>query len=177
MYENELYHYGVKGMKWGVRKKSLPTSSTRNKLDSAKAEYKSAMKAGRKSFAKAYTRSLSALSPSKKQRQRNAERWVKVNDDVNKINYAKANYKNAKNERKTELNVARNNVERNTSIGDRLFYNDATRRKAAKYVVDNNMSVAEATKKAKGEAKRNTAIMLAAYGAVTVGSMALEKYR
>ena len=49
-----------------------------------------------------------------------------------------------------------------------MVYNDATRKKAAKYVVDKNMSVADATKKAKGDAWRNTAAMLAVYGAVTV---------
>ena len=40
---NELYHHGVKGMKWGHRK-SLPTSSLRNQVDSAKTTYKNAKK-------------------------------------------------------------------------------------------------------------------------------------
>ncbi len=57
------------------------------------------------------------------------------------------------------------------------MYNNATRKKAAKYVVDNDMSVAEATKKAKGDAWRNTAAFMAAYGAVTLGTMAYERYR
>lgn len=35
---DELYHFGVKGMKWGHRK-SLPTSSLRNQVDSAKTTY------------------------------------------------------------------------------------------------------------------------------------------
>lgn len=174
---NELYHYGVKGMKWGHRKKQLPTSSTRKKLNSAKAEYKSAKKAYNKSFNEAYNKSLGAYSPSKKQRQRAEERWNKAYDDANKFDSAKTAYKNAKRERNTAIRNTHRDIHKNASFGEKFMYNDATRRKAAKYVVDNDMSVAEATKKAKGEAKRNTAIFLAAYGAVTLGTMAYEKYR
>lgn len=172
----ELYHHGVKGMKWGVRKKQLPTSSMRKNVDSAKAEYKSAKKAYNKSFNKAYNRQAAAFSPSKKQRQRNEERWGKVYDDANKLDSAKTAYKNAKRERKTAIRNTHRDITKNSSLGEKLIYNDATRKKAAKYVVDNNMSVAEATKKAKGDAWRNTAGFLAAYGAVTLGAMAYEKY-
>ena len=52
-----------------------------------------------------------------------------------------------------------------------LTSSEATRKKAAKYIVDNNMSVAEATKKAKGEAWRNSAALVGAYAAVTVASL------
>ena len=38
---NELYHHGVKGMKWGHRK-TLPTSSLRNQVDSTKTTYNNA---------------------------------------------------------------------------------------------------------------------------------------
>lgn len=174
---NELYHYGVKGMKWGHRKKQLSTSNIRKKVDSAKADYKNAKKAYNNSFNKAYNRQATAFSPSKKQRQRNEERWDKAYDDANKLDSAKTAYKNAKRERKTAIRNTHRDITKNSSLGDKLIYNDATRKKAAKYVVDNNMSVAEATKKAKGEAKRNSAIFLAAYGAVTLGAMAYERYR
>ena len=33
MYNNELYHYGVKGMKWGHRKKSTSTGDTVKKIE------------------------------------------------------------------------------------------------------------------------------------------------
>ena len=56
------------------------------------------------------------------------------------------------------------------------MFNNATRKKAAKYVVNNNMSMSEAKKKANKAAVRNTALMMAAYGAVTVGSIAVGKY-
>lgn len=173
----ELYHYGVKGMRWGHRKKQLPTSSTRKNFDSTKAEYKSAKKAYSKSFNNAYNKSIAAYSPSKKQRQRNDERWEKAWDDAGKLDDAKIAYKKAKHERKKAISESYRDIHKNSSLGEKLMYNNATRKKAAKYVVDNDMSVAEATKKAKGDAWRNTAAFMAAYGAVTLGTMAYERYR
>lgn len=58
-YTDELYHHGVKGMKWGVRKKR-PASLTK-----AKSNYKSAQDEYVKSFNKAYGKSLAAYSPLK----------------------------------------------------------------------------------------------------------------
>ena len=51
------------------------------------------------------------------------------------------------------------------------MYNESTRKKAAKYVVDHNMPIAEAKKKAKKEALRNTAVLLAVYGGAHVASV------
>lgn len=68
-YTDELYHHGIKGMKWGVRKKR-PASLTK-----AKSNYKSAQDEYVKSFNKAYGKSLAAYSPLKKHRQNNAKRW------------------------------------------------------------------------------------------------------
>ena len=175
MYEDELYHYGVKGMKWGHRKKQQPTSGIRDRYDSTKTAYKSANKAYKKSFNKANNRRIAAFSPSKKQRQRNDERWADAIDKANTANKAQAKYKQAKSARKTAIKSTYKDINKNASFGEKLTYNNATRKKAAKYVVDNNMSVAEANKKAKGVARRNTAALLAAYGAVAVGGYIVKK--
>lgn len=52
-YDGELMHYGVKGMKWGVRRARPQTA-----VDSARANYKTAKKEYNKSFNKAYNLSL-----------------------------------------------------------------------------------------------------------------------
>lgn len=114
---NELYHYGVKGMKWGVRKK-YPESDIAANVRRTKTEYK----------------------------------------------HAKAVRKDAINSTATKLN-------RESSFGDRLIYNNATRRKAAKYIVDHNMSVSEATKRSQTEALRNTAVFMSLYGAIALGTL------
>ena len=130
-----LEHFGVKGMKWGVRKQ---------KVLNAKSEYKKARKAG-------------------------------LGKD--QLNSAKNAYKNAKRERKNAIKDTYKGINKNTSFSEKLMFNDATRRKAAQYVVDNDISVDEAIKKSNSEAIRNTAMFIAAYGAVSVASGILSNHR
>jgi hypothetical protein len=49
MYNNELYHYGVKGMKWGRRKKYYNSDGSLNELGQARQNYKNSKKAAKKS--------------------------------------------------------------------------------------------------------------------------------
>ena len=84
---------------------------------------------------------------------------------------ARKQYKQAKQERKQQIKDTYKKIDRNASFGERFVYNDATRKKAAKYVVDNNMSMKEANDRAKSDAKRNTALLLGAYGVVTIGTL------
>ena len=84
--DDELYHYGVKGMKWGVKRN----------LDQKKAAYKKAKKEYSKAFDKAYDRSIAAYSPFKKHRQANDDRWNEAANKAEKLKKAKAEYKTAK---------------------------------------------------------------------------------
>ena len=47
------------------------------------------------------------------------------------------------------------------------MYSEATNRKAAQYVVDHNMSISEARKKARGDAWKKSAILLGTYGTIS----------
>lgn len=168
---DELIHHGVKGMKWGVRKK-LPESNIARDVRTTKQRYKDAKRAYNKSFNKAYNKAAVAYSPFKKHRQANDARWEDAANKADRLNSAKAAYKKSKKARRQLINSTHTKLEKAASLGEKLTYNSATRRKAAKYIVDNNMSVAEATKKAKNVAWRNSAIaMVGAAGAITVSQL------
>lgn len=178
MSEYVLMHYGVKGMKWGVRRKQLPVSETRKKVDDAKADYKAAKKDYNKSFNKAYNysaRHLVSQFVGKKAKTESNKRWQDAHDKADTYRNAKTKYKEAKAERKQKISDAYVKIERNTSLKERFVYDTQTRAKAAKYVVDNNMSMADANKKAKTEALRNTAAFIAAYGAITLATLYAKK--
>ena len=83
-YMHELYHYGVKGMKWGIRKKTYETE--RNDYRQARKEYKTARKAFRRST---YGMGVKAIA-----RARAAEEKMQK-AELNAID-AKAKYKAAK---------------------------------------------------------------------------------
>lgn len=165
---DELYHYGVKGMRWGHRR-ALPTSDLRNRYDRAKAAKKEANKEYSKSFNKYYNKSHQAFSLSKKKREANDARLTDAWDKGQKANQADNKFKAVKKERKQAIRDTHKQLEKQASFKEKLTYNSATRKKAAKYIVDNNMSVSEATKKAKGDAWRNSAALVATYAAIGVG--------
>lgn len=173
VHKDELYHYGVKGMKWGHRK-ALPTSDIRRQYDSAKAAKKTARKEYSKAYDKAerYSRNhmISQFVSKKKSAEAN-KRWNDAYDKAAKSNKATLEYRKAKQARKESINKNYDKINRQTSLGSKLMYNEATRKKAAKYMTDNNMSMSEATKKANNVAKRNTAVVLGVYGAVAVGTL------
>lgn len=174
MIQNELYHFGVPGMRWGVRKK-YQTSETYNKVKNAKQAKKQAYKQYNKDFNKAYYFSeahpFSQYIKKSKNYAESNKRWEKARNSADKYMEAKSAYKTAKNERKTKIKNTYKDLNKNAKLGEKLVYSKATRQKAAKYIVDNNMTVAEATKKAKGDAWRNAAIYLSVYAGIAVASI------
>lgn len=170
---DELMHYGVLGMKWGHRK-AVPTSSTYNKLQSTKAQYKQAKKAYNKAYNKAYSyssRHTIGQFTNKNKKAESDRRWNDAYDKANTLDKAKTSYNQAKTERKDKINSAYRDIQKNTSLGEKLKYNDATRKKAAKYIVDRNMTMQDAKNKANADARRNTAIYLGAIGAYTAANL------
>lgn len=98
VYETELYHYGVKGMRWGHRKapSAVGVSAQRQAYLNAKANKKAAGKAYSKAYSKAYNRSIAGLSPFKKHRQANDARWDDAVKKAKASNAADKAYKDAK---------------------------------------------------------------------------------
>lgn len=179
MRQDELMHYGVPGMKWGHRK-ALPISSQRARYDAAKQQYKADKKAYSKAYDKAYSysgRHLISQFVGKKQKAESDRRWKDVDNKATQLNKSKSAMKKAKKDRKQSIKNAYYDVKKNESIKEKLFYGDAPRRKAAKYVVDNNMSISDAKKKANKEAIRNSAIILGTYGAIKVASLYMNNRR
>lgn len=172
-YTDELMHYGVLGMKWGHRK-AANTSSTLNRVKSAKAAKKAAYKKYSKDYDSAYnysSRHLVSQYVGKKQKAESDRRWDQASKSAEKYVQAKKEYKHAKADRKEKIKSQTKELNKQASFGEKLLFKDATRKRAAKYIVDNNMTVAEAKKKAQGDALRNTAVFMAAYGAVAVTSL------
>ena len=156
--DNELYHYGVLGMKWGKRK-AQPVSDIQKRVNSTKAEYKSAKKAYNKSFNKAYNKA--AYSPSKKHRAANDARWDQASKDAERVKSTKSAYKQAKKEQKQAINKAYKQIRRNELLKVGLKYNSATYKKAAKNMVNKGMDQKTAVSKAKASAWRNTGLAIA----------------
>ena len=176
-YNDELMHYGVPGMRWGHRKQTY--SDSYNNVKSTKAAYKQASKDYNKSYREASnysSRHPISQYTNKKAKAKSDEKWNDAIDKAVKYNKARTAYKTAKKENKQAINSTYKQIKKDSSIGNKLMFNDATRLKAAKYVVNNNMSVSEAKKKANKESIRNTALLLGAYGAVKIGAKAISNY-
>ena len=105
-YNNDyLMHYGVKGMKWGVRRYqnadgSLTPAGKKKYGDDpvgrAKLNVKSAKKEYSKSFNKAYNYSTTPRFTKKGKAERD-RRWEDAYDKLDKLDKAKSEYKEAKN--------------------------------------------------------------------------------
>lgn len=75
-YQQYLIHYGIPGMKWGVRKATLKTMS-RSERKATKAKYKQNLKENRKQFYKAYKKANNNY-------EKNISEYTKASNKMNK---------------------------------------------------------------------------------------------
>lgn len=186
-YRDYLQHHGVKGMKWGVRKK-YEKSAIRREYDNKKYNMRSkrlkstkALWDAAKSTNKAdkYQEQYPLHSYFGKKAGVKGLTYLKLRDEERKAGdrYYNANlkYRKARKGFKSAAKKRRNEIRKtNKKIrsSSKLRISTPITKKAAKYVVDNNMSIHDAKKRAiRNSAVQSTAIILAG-----VGGMAAAKY-
>ena len=192
----ELYHYGVKGMKWGVRKRveepekfkasnGMTVARSKNayvrglrKVASNRAVNDFAVATYRNSMARNHADTVTNRLETAKGEQRmrkEAQAVREYNAHVKDLKRGTGTKYLDREVRKNKIDDAYEKVKSSSSTVNRMVFNDSVRRQAAKYMVDNNMSMKEATKKANKNAAIQTAAILAVNGAFTVAELYAKK--
>ena len=166
--QNELMHYGILGMKWGIRRYQDPSG---NYTSAGKARY---LKDKTKGIQKDIDSFKGFKNGVKDKTGRQILTKKDVEDSVAGLQSIKSK-KEAKLSRKWEMHKTTDIINRTSTNAEKFVFNAATRKLAAKYVVDHNMPMSDAVKKAKGVAVRNTAIYTAAMSAITVASLLVDR--
>ena len=191
-----LEHYGVPGQRWGVRNYQNAdgslTSKGRQHYDvgdgrggrnalSLRAGYNRAMAKAMDINANYYSKrngryaqQMSGIQRAAAQRTRkDAERYQR---EANKKAQERLDSRNARLDKRQAINSKTNDLYNSASTLEKLIYNKKTYESMAKKMLDKNMTYSEASKSAKKEAIRNTAIFLAAFGALEVGVLAKQQH-
>lgn len=134
MNEYELYHHGILGMKWGVRRyqnvDGSLTAAGRRRYGT-KENYKNyqknkeARREYNKSFNKAYNKQHQAYSLSKKKREENTRRWEDVSDKADKYIDAHRKYRRSNTGAKLNKKLARSKESDAKFLSERSEYRSA----------------------------------------------------
>ena len=200
IHNGELYHYGIKGMKWGHRKsraqleKEAGTFRDSNgmKVAPSKNAYVRTMRrvAANRNFEKYSSESYRNMMKNRnadtvtnrletakgeKRMRSEAQALREYNAHIKDLRKGTGDKHLKKAIRDNKIDDAYEKIQSDSSKLDRQVFSNETRKRAARYVVDNNMSVKEATKKAKKEAASRAALLVGAYGALTVAEFYANK--
>lgn len=126
MNNNELYHYGIPGMRWGHRK-SQPNTAASRRYQSSKLAYKQSKKEYNKAFNKATN--YSSRRPisqfvGKKAKAESDKRWADAYDKAAKLNKDKADYKRAKKDYKQGIKRVGSQIGKDLSSSAKNKYNN-----------------------------------------------------
>lgn len=158
VYSDELYHHGIKGQKWGVRRYQNEDGSVTSAgakryyggneaVKTAKSNYKQAKKEYNKSFNNYYNKSLAAWSPSKKHREANNQRFNDALEKAKKMNEAKTAYKQAKVSDKFERKIAKSKANDDKIMAARAKNRDRLSNKWEKKISKGKMTRETANKR------------------------------
>lgn len=175
-YTNELYHHGVKGMRWGHRKKYLTSTGELNSLGKARKNYEEA-KSNRKNVVKEERKKVGFKTYGIKgiQNVQNAQRNINKASANEVSEKAKYNAAKSKNASKAEFKTYRKEMARSGlpgSVGDAQYGGRST-------AIYNKIRVEKGKKYADRVAKsvqNETYAAIAASATVAVGMAAVSAW-
>lgn len=166
---NELYHYGVPGMKWGTRR-------SRGAYQTAKTNFKVKKSAEIDNF-NAYDKRGSSLALTKSSKIAKTNAFNRFNKSVKETDKARVGYKKAKQNYKADKKAYKEKVNKDNESYtkkqrtlDRTLFNKATEKRVNQYL-NTGSSLKSARTKSYAEAGANTAaILLGAYGVYKIAT-------